>query len=398
MPGVCSLGARCCGCGSCSAVCPKSCIVLEPDGLGFRYPTVDVEKCVGCGACERACPALTPRTPDNNRETLWAAASDEIREKSSSGGLFGVLAEAMLAHGGVVYGAAFDGGCTSVRHVRVSDTSSLDSIMRSKYLQSIVDKGVYRGVERDLRADVPVLFSGTSCQVSGLIGYLDRRHVSRNGLLCVDVICHGVPSPGLWQRWLDYQSHSERAEIQFVNFRSKKAGWLSCSVLYKYGTGKDNATRSSSCGFSDDWYMKAFLANASLRPSCFSCPSKRACGSDITLGDFWGIQFCHPDAFDDRGTSAVIINTKIGEDAISSVLESVRSGSCSLEEIIAGNPSLVRSVKPYVRRNDFLGDYLRGVSIPELMHKWTFLPSPMQRVKSLVRSAAVKTARAVGFR
>lgn len=316
MPRISSLGERCCGCGACAAACPKGVVDMRPDGCGFLRPEADAGLCVGCGLCERVCPALARRFPDGLEAAWWAKASDDgLRERSSSGGVFGLLARDVLRRGGAVYGAAFSGDFKAVRHVRVDSLEGLDDVMRSKYVQSSVGPEVYRGVEADLRAGALVLFCGTACQAFGLRGYLEARRTPMEGLLVVDVICHGVPSPEPWRRWLEYRERLAGGEARAVNFRSKTAGWQSCSVRYEYRTEQE-AVKVDEGPFGDDWYMKAFLRNASLRGSCLSCSAKRSCGSDVTLGDFWGVVARHPEAFDERGVSAVVANTDAGRGAV----------------------------------------------------------------------------------
>lgn len=386
-PGIVDLGERCCGCGACAAACPVSCIDMQADRLGFRYPMVDAERCVGCGSCDKVCPAQREVAEDGLVRVLWACSNDEDeRLRSSSGGVFGLLAQDILARGGTVYGAAFADGVKSVRHVRVDDPAQLDAVMRSKYVQSSIGADVYRAISDDLRAGRAVLFCGTACQAAGIAGYLDRRRVPRDGLLLADVVCHGVPAPELWARWVAHRESEAGARACGVNFRSKAAGWLAYSVAYAYAAEKDGPMcRSESGDFRDDWYMRAFLANASLRGSCFSCPAKRRGCSDLTLGDFWGVQDVQPEAFDNKGTSAVIVNTARGDEAIASLGDRARMGESSFERVIAGNPSLVKPVLPHPRRERFLTELGDGTPIADLTRRWPFelvsRPSLVSRMK-----------------
>lgn len=373
---------------------------MGEDGLGFRRPSVDASRCVSCGMCDRACPAVSPREPDARASAWWAYAGDgTLRDASSSGGVFGLLARDALSRGGAVYGAAFSPDFRSVRHVRVDSAGDLDAVMRSKYVQSSVGPEVYRGVADDLRAGLPVLFCGTACQVAGLRGYLSGRRVPAGGLLAVDVICHGVPAPRLWSEWVARREGLAGAAASAVNFRSKAAGWLSYSVRYEYRTEKDTApaARVESGRFSDDWYMRAFLANASLRGSCLACPAKRSCGSDLTLGDFWGVQSRLPAVFEasgDRGVSAVLASTTRGEGALLS-LAGLERGEAAYADVLAGNPSLEGAVAPYGRRGEFLADVAAGVPVAELERKWTFRPSALQGAVMRARKLAGRLKRAV---
>ena len=377
---ICTLADACCGCGACSAACPKGCISMKRDNLGFSRPIVNAEICIDCGACEQACPAIGERSVDQLQSVLWAKSdSSGLLDRSSSGGIFGLLARKVLSEGGVVCGAAFDEGCRTVRHVLVGNETGLDAVMRSKYVQSSIGKEVYRGVRNAIRSGRRVLFAGTACQVAGMRGYLGKIGES-DLFLSVDVICHGVPSPELWSRWIDYRGEAFGSDVCDVNMRSKTTGWLSYSAAYKHAAEKDNTGDTEPRVFGEDWYMKAFLANASLRSSCLACPAKRSSGADITLGDFWGFQNIHPEVDCSKGVSAVLCNSKKGERAFKAISRFTLNGTATLDEVVAGNPSLIRSVSPHLMRDDFLNDVASGSSIPDLMAKWKFRQSLRQRV------------------
>lgn len=387
-PMIASLGETCCGCGACAARCPKSCISMMPDACGFMHPSVDTSACVGCSACDAVCPALNVPDGDGCESALWAKAKDvDLRNRSSSGGVFGLLTKDALSRGGVVVGAAWADGCRKLRHVVVEDESGLDAIMRSKYVQSSVGREVYEGVRGALRAGRPALFAGTACQVAGMRSYLGKIADS-DLFLSVDVICHGVPSPALWRRWLGYVGSRERGEVHEVNFRSKITGWLSYSVMYEYMTEKDGASRFSANKFADDWYMRAFLQNASLRPSCLACPFKRRCGSDVTLGDFWGIRRQHPEVSVEGGVSAVVCNTDKGVAAVSRASDSMDSAASAFEKVVAGNPALVRPVNPCADRDAFMAAVADGMPITDMMARWDFEPTLKQRLVSKAKGAA----------
>lgn len=389
------LGDACCGCGACAAKCPKACISMEADDFGFVRPVINADACVGCRACESACPALAKGAGDEALEVRWAKGkSGELLEASSSGGVFGLLARDVLADGGAVCGAAWADGCRRVEHVIVEDVASLDHVMRSKYVQSSVDREVYEGVRDAIRSGRRVLFAGTACQVAGIKRYLGKAGES-NLLLTVDVICHGVPAPRLWSDWIDYKNSLRGSSVCDVNMRSKTAGWLSFSAMYKYIAEKDPSSSCESTIFNRDWYMKAFLANASLRSSCFMCPAKRGCGSDITLGDFWGFQGIHPEVDYSKGVSAVICNTEKGFTAFKGIMASVDCDDATIEQVLAGNPSLVKSVAPYEKRDEFMADFASGMGIEGLMSKYDFKPSLKQRFRGKLRAVKRKVFKVV---
>ena len=378
-PGISAVGDKCCGCWACVAICPVKCLSMKGDRAGFEYPTYD-SGCIGCGKCEKACPVMSPQPPDGTVGVAWAKAKDDgLRERSSSGGVFGLLAEKTLGLGGVVYGAAFGEGCRTVEHVRVVRMDQLDGVMRSKYTQSMMGVGTYKDVSDDLKYGKQVLFSGVGCQCAGLRNYLNEKHVPTDNLFVVEILCHGVPSPGLWSKWIDYKKAAVGmglAEINEVNFRSKSSGWTTYSVAYHVATEKVESTR-----FGNDWYMKAFLSNASLRESCLHCPVKRCSGSDIEIGDYWGVYNVHPDIADELGVSAVICNTVKGEAAIGALGDVLSLGPTTFQDIANGNPALTKSVRPYAKRTEFLDDVAASTPIEKLVLKWTFAPSLAQRVR-----------------
>ena len=383
LPEITGLGEACCGCGACAAKCPKACIEMTPDNCGFLRSEVDAGVCVGCGGCDSVCPAIGARPKDGVESIMWAKSKNEgERLASSSGGMFALLAHEVLGADGVVCGAAWEPGCKGVRHVLVESEDALDAVMRSKYVQSKIGRDVYEGMRAALRDGRRVLFAGTACQVAGVRAYLGKL-ADTDGFLAVDVICHGVPSPLLWEKWATWRENRAGAPLRGVNMRSKTTGWLSYSASYAYAHDAEKGGRAVCDGsvFGDDWYFKAFLSNASLRSSCFRCPAKRSCGSDITLGDYWGVQSAHPEVEYEGGVSAVLCNTAKGLAAIDAVKLRVEWGESSLEKVLPGNPSLVRSVTPYGKRNEFMGDLADGMGIDGLMGKYDFKPSLIQRVR-----------------
>lgn len=382
-PNIEDIGNACCGCSACSNVCPTTCISMADDAAGFRYPTIDDEVCVHCGKCDRVCPVLNQRARDDCHNAWWAfSKNDETLLRSSSGGVFSLLAERVLEKGGIVCGARFGETNRAVVHDFASESSRARQFLRSKYVQSYGDRDLYDALKDSLRAGTDVLFSGTACQIAGLKNSLEIDHVPQDTLILVDVICHGVPSPKLWSKWVGYVEEREDSKVVDINFRDKVTGWSAFSVSYFLANGK---TRSAPA--TDDWYMKAFFDNASLRPSCFRCPSKRRCGSDLTLGDYWGISESHPRVDSGRGVSAVICSTKKGDAAFFKCCGELTFGESSYDLIRAGNPPLETPPIPSKKYSAFMKSVVGDSDVSEMMRRWSFDVPMFKRLKR--RIAAV---------
>lgn len=304
----------CCGCHACVQRCPKQCILMREDEEGFLYPYIDTSLCINCGLCEQVCPVINQSDPRLPLKVYAAKNPNEtIRQASSSGGLFTMLAEQILQRNGVVFGARFNEKW-EVIHDYTETLEGLAAFRGSKYVQSRIGDN-YRLVKAFLEQDREVLFSGTPCQVAGLKCFLRKEY---NNLLTVDIICHGVPSPGVWRMYLKEtitRECKEKAIIENISFRDKHLGWKKFSFALSLSIpdiAREKKQILLSDIFSNNIFMKGFLADLYLRPSCYSCPSKCGkSGSDITLGDFWGIENVLPNYDDEQGISAVLVYNSI---------------------------------------------------------------------------------------
>ena len=330
----------CCGCEACVQVCPKNCIDFSRDAQGFLYPVVNKESCIDCGLCEKVCPVINKTYQSkNNPSTLYAVKSsdDTIRQQSSSGGFFSLLADYVLTKGGVVYGAAFD-AAFNVCHTRVDNIEDIYKLRGSKYVQSRIGQ-TFRECKDDLKAGKLVLFTGTPCQISAL-GHFFRKDY--DNLIKVEVVCHGVPSPMIYQQYLKETviKDVEDRTITKVNFRTKLGSWKKYFFTVKY---KDHGEMSEykEC-VTDSLYMKGFLSDLYIRPSCFECPAKNfTSGADFTIADFWGQEYTFSEFDDDRGVSAVFANTEKAHDAFCQINAVVAEKPFA--DFIKYNPSLVKS-------------------------------------------------------
>ena len=338
--------SQCCGCSACAQRCPKQCISMQMDNEGFLYPQVDISKCVDCHLCEKVCPVINQygtRTPLK----VYAAknSDDEVRRLSSSGGIFTLLAEQTIKDGGVVFGACWDNEW-NVKHDCVDNLSDLQRFRSSKYLQSVIGD-VYLKTEQFLKTGRKVMFTGTPCQIAGLKHFLRKEY---DNLLAVEIICHSVPSPGVWQQFLTTRLHTlkwNKSDIRNISFRDKKTGWKTYSFVIENKDGNSFIELSSKNAF-----MRGFLADLYTRPSCYACPAKQLkSGSDITLGDFWGIESLMPEIDDDKGVSAIIVNSDKGKQVLHNI--NVELHEVQYNELTTRNPALVKSFPITPKRTEF---------------------------------------------
>lgn len=351
--------SACCGCSACVQSCPKQCIVLKEDKEGFLYPVVNQTLCIACGKCEKVCPELHPFDAVQPLMVYAAKHPDEsVRAESSSGGIFTLLADAVIDDGGVVFGARFDTDW-SVVHDFTETHEGLQAFRGSKYLQSRIGN-TFQLAEKFLKAGRKVLFSGTPCQIAGLKRYL---HKDYENLLAVDFVCHGVPSPLVWKKYLEeIIAREHKLKIDAISFRNKDLGWKKYSfalTLSGVTNGGEKNTVLLSTIFPENEYMQAFLADFSLRPSCYACPAKGGkSGSDLTIGDFWGIEKIAPEIDDDKGCSLVIVHTnkKINRWSNNSIL----SEFSSRQDPFKGNPSYYTSPYQPVNRTFFFSQFRKN--------------------------------------
>lgn len=355
---------NCSGCAACYNACPHNAIEMIPDKIeGFLYPVINQNKCVNCRLCERVCPILSPVKHENSKNINCYAAvniDDDTRRNSSSGGLFYLLASRIIEEGGVVFGATISADVRRVQHVMVDTVEDLPRIMGSKYVQSEIGS-TYSLAKQFLTQGKKVLFSGCACQISGLKNYLGKDY---SDLYTIDVICHGTPSPKVWNSYIASIEKECAAKVKEVSFRFKQDTWQNFSVRRV-----DENHKEIIIPHTEDYFMSFFLRNYCLRESCYHCSAKENKCSDITLGDFWGINNIAPEMNDGIGTSVVIVRTDRGSSLFNKIDSSLNRKEVTYEEAVKDNYPEYKSVPRPPERDLFFND-LNTIGFVALKEKY----------------------------
>lgn len=358
---------KCNGCHACFNICSIGAIKMQADTEGFLYPAVDNEKCISCGKCEKACPIINPPADNPYEESYGAYAKDEgIHKTSSSGGVFAVLAKETLKNGGYVCGAAYTDG-RMVKHIIIDKEDDLCLLQGSKYVQSTIGS-VYSKIKALLTDNNEVLFSGTPCQVAGLLSYLGKDY---DNLKTLDLICHGVPSPLTWQ--LHLNEISDGKVITDSTFRNKTQGIHNVTLDYFLYDGTVYQEK-----YEESPFIKAFSQNLSVRPSCFECKFKgyKRC-SDITIGDYWSAVEYNPGLVQDDGLSSVIIHSSKMKALFQNIKDRFIVENTTAEKISLWNYNLNNSSNPSENRLTFFNDIYK-MTFSQAVNKNYIEPKPQK--------------------
>ena len=386
----------CTGCSACYAACPHGAITMKQDREGFYIPVITENLCTQCGLCDKTCPVLEPAKPVAGESKAFAIINHNeiIRRESSSGGVFTAIARQVLDKGGVVFGARYDDNLEVV-HSWTDDKAGLKDFRGSKYTQSNLMES-FRECRDFLKVGRLVLFSGTPCQIAGLQSFLRKPY---ENLLLVDFICHGVPSPKLWQEYKKFHEKKSASRIVRTAFRRKDCGWKQYSLAFTFVDASEYCQT-----LNKDYYLQLFLRDMCLMNSCYQCISKTRVGcrrpSDITLADFWGVGKEYPELDDDKGTSFVVAHSHEGEELLHN-LENCLVKEIPVESGVRHNPSYRTSCKKPAGRSSFF-DSLSLVKQGEkdflwLYRKYGFDSLPL-RVYKFIRRCGGKMLRIFGVR
>lgn len=340
---------ECCGCRACYNICPKKAITMSPDEKGFLYPVIDRNKCIDCGLCVKVCDfrAFTPTdlTPD-----CYAVKHKDENEiaTSRSGAFFIALAQSILDKKGVVFGCTIENS----RYVflRWTDTrEGINAFKGSKYVQSDT-RDTFRECADFLKEGRVVLFSGLGCQVHGLLSYLECRKIDTANLITCDIVCHGAPSPKIWEQYIDYRDTLSEFKVVQVDFRNKALfGWKAHREAFTLSNGTTTTTTTTN-------WTNAFYAHVMFRDSCYNCkyttPNRK---SDFTIADYWGIEKNVPAFDDDKGVSLVLVRTQKAKEIFSSITN-IRAAKTDLQNSL--QPQLKHPARKGREYDRFWKDYL----------------------------------------
>ncbi|MBQ0030419.1 MAG: Coenzyme F420 hydrogenase/dehydrogenase, beta subunit C-terminal domain [Bacteroidales bacterium] len=365
---------QCSGCTACANICSQNAISMVPDDMGFLYPLVIKSLCVNCGLCEKVCQFHPGYLRYDNFDTPIVFSgrlkkTDELA-RSQSGGAFFAIADHLIKNGGVVYGAAFkETWC--VTHQRAADKKQLETLRMTKYVQSDV-RGVYSLVKDDLKKGLIVLFSGTACQVAGLKSYIPVKY--HDNLFCIDIICHGVPSPKIWQDYIEYIEDRYKSRIIKACFRDKRFGWHGARESYLLEDGREVYMRTNN-------YL--YFNGYTLRDSCSSCVFTNTMRvGDITVGDLWGLPKDSLYEKDAKGVSLILVNSEKGNKLYEKIKHTLYVKKVNVNHFLQPQLQYPSEINP--KRDFFLADY-RNKGFEYVAHKYGNL-GWRYRLKKLIYS------------
>lgn len=380
---------KCSACGACMQTCAKDAIQLKPDEYGFLYPIIDDTRCVDCGACKLHCHYHHPQERNSVISTYASMIKDESIKRSSSGGVFVKLAESFIQNGGVVIGCAMNHSddCVYSEHIVVSNVSDLHRLQGSKYVQSRMGD-IYKKTKTLLKKEVRVLFSGTPCQIAGLKAYLCRDYLN---LYLVDVICHGVPNEIMFNGYLKKLSEKIKGKIYDYKFRDKELDWginMRAFAISEKGEKIEKVIPPE-----DSSFFRLFLSSHITRESCIGCCYADANRlGDITLGDYWGIHYFHPEESktkfidNQKGVSAVLVNSPKGEEMYACIKKSINSVDSKFTFVQEHNSQVVRPVTAPFDRDKALESFkVKGYEgIEEFYYQKIGLKKYFYKIKNFI--------------
>lgn len=340
---------KCCGCTACYSACPTGSIEMLSDDEGFLYPHINESTCINCHKCLNVCAFKSDNNTNEYKKPLVYAVKHKdisIRMKSRSGGIFTAVSDYVLDNGGVVYGCVLDSSLNAY-HTRAKNKSARDKMRGSKYIQSEIGN-TFKEAEKDLKEGRLVLFTGTSCQIAGLKSALQKDY---DNLLCMDIVCHGVPSTAVFKEYIKWIENKEKAKCVNIDFRNKiDYGWI--AHIETLTLNKNNKVKHKNSNV----FKMLFYGHNILRPCCYVCPYKDIIHTaDITIGDYWGIEKASPGFSDNKGVSLVLINSEKGKKIFDLAKNKVEFKECAIEDSM--QPPLIKPFPKPNTREQFWQDF-----------------------------------------
>lgn len=374
---------NCCGCEACNNICPKKCVTMDYDNEGFLYPIIDMNNCIGCNLCKKVCPYSKIEKVEVDFPPMYACINrdENIVKKSTSGGAFSAILEAFCDRNFIVYGANLDKEM-NVRHIYIDNLKDIDKLRGAKYVQSVIGDSFIK-VEKFLKNDKKVVFSGTPCQVAGLKSFLRKEY---DNLLTIDLLCHGVPSTFVFKEYKEYMERLFKGKIIDIQFRDKEnKKWDKHKVTLKFNNGKVYSKRGL-----DDAFEKGFYEGIFNRPSCHKCPfASVPRQGDFTLGDFWGIDCIKPSLYDNGGTSLLLINSKKAECLTEKLNNYLTLTQVSFNKAIEFNKNLVTHTLYNPKREEFM-EYFINNEFDNVVKRYLTQRSLFRKVGSAVFGKKVR--------
>lgn len=341
----------CCGCSACKNICPKNAIEMKYDDQGFLYPNIDYDKCVNCGLCVKVCDFKKFKPNTEAKIDAYALKHKDHEEvnTSRSGAFFMALANYFLDKKGYIFGCEMKDQYNIV-HSYYTDKNGVNKFKGSKYVQSDLLE-TFKECYELLLKDEYVLFSGTGCQIHGLISFLKEKKCSFEKLITCDMVCHGTPSPKIWQEFIKTYEKINKNSVVSVDFRNKKEfGWSDHKETYYLESGLVKH---------EEKWSKMFNESILFRPSCFSCkyttPYRK---SDFTIADCWGIEKVAPEFNDEKGVSLVLVNSYKAKEIFDIIKDNLNYKKIVVEDVL--QPQLVGPTKKGKNYNKFWKDYAKN--------------------------------------
>ncbi|MCH5298558.1 MAG: Coenzyme F420 hydrogenase/dehydrogenase, beta subunit C-terminal domain [Ruminococcus sp.] len=376
---------ECCGCEGCVQSCPQHCITMKSDDEGFLYPEINYDACTNCSRCEKVCPVANYTEPKSHQKAFVVQHKDtEVVKQSASGGAFTVFADYVLSQGGVVFGAAYTAEL-EVQHTLIDRAEDLYKLRCSKYVQSRIGDS-YKKAKEFLKEGRMVCFAGTPCQIYGLHMFLNRKEYPN--LITVDFACHGVPSPKVWRRYLDWLKEKGESDLISYRFRDKRKGYQYTTFVAKYSDGAEYVI--SDADNDRDFMKDSFFRDVVSRPSCYDCVFKSVNHiSDITLFDCWHNEELTTGKDFVDGATTVILHTDKALGLQNEIEERAKICEVNLEKAVElDGVCLVYSKLPFPKRKEYFQD-LDNLTVEQMQKKY-FANTGSNPVKEMIKTALRK--------